>query len=59
VAISVLNTAVFLFNTLMMFIPYLFITVISKEFFTYLWTLPFCILFSLLLVYFIRDTYRA
>jgi MFS family permease len=59
VAISVLNTAVFLFNTVMLFIPYLFITVISKEFFTYLWILPFCILFSLLLIYFINDTYSA
>ena len=59
VAISVLNTAVFLFNTLMLFVPYLFITVISKEFFTYLWILPFCTLFSILLVYFIKDTYTA
>jgi MFS family permease len=57
VAISVLNTAVFLFNTLMLFIPYLFITVLSKDFFTYLWILPFFILLSLLLIYFIKDTY--
>ena len=41
VAIAVLNTSVFLANTLMLFIPYLFITETSKEFFTYLWTLPF------------------
>lgn len=56
VAISVLNTAVFLFNTLLLFIPYLFITTVSKEFFTYLWILPFFILFSILLIYFIKDT---
>jgi MFS family permease len=56
VAISVLNTAVFLFNTLMLFIPYLFITVISGEFFTYLWILPFFIILSILLLYFIKDT---
>ena len=56
VAISVLNTAVFLFNTLMLFIPYLFITIASKDFFTYLWILPFSIIFSLLLLYFIKDT---
>ncbi|WP_454781862.1 MFS transporter [Legionella sp. WA2022007384] len=56
VAISVLNTAVFLFNTLLLFIPYLFITAVSKDFFTYLWVLPFCTLFSILLIYFIKDT---
>ena len=57
VAISLLNTAVFLFNTLMLFIPYAFITNISKEFFTYLWILPFCTLISIMLVYFIKDTH--
>ncbi|MCW8442921.1 MFS transporter [Fluoribacter gormanii] len=56
VAISVLNTAVFLFNTLLLFIPYLFITTVSKDFFTYLWILPFCTLSSILLIYFIKDT---
>lgn len=58
VAISVLNTSVFLFNTFMLFIPYLFVTNLSKEFFTYLWVLPFSVIFSLLLLYFIKDTYR-
>lgn len=57
VAISVLNTSVFLFNTLLLFIPYLFVTTISKEFFTYLWILPFFVMVSLLLLYFIKDTY--
>jgi MFS family permease len=57
VAISFLNTGVFLFNTLMLFIPYLFVTHISKDFFTYLWTLPFCSLISIMLLYFIKDTY--
>jgi MFS family permease len=59
VAISVLNTAVFLFNTFMLFIPYLFVTVISKDFFTYLWILPFFVMLSLLLLYFIKDTYSS
>lgn len=59
VAISFLNTAVFLFNTLMLFIPYLFVTEISKEFFTYLWVFPFCTLISIFLLYFIKDTYRV
>lgn len=57
-ALSVTNTVVFLFNALMMFMPYLFITTLSKEFFTYLWLLPFCTLFSIFLVYFIKDTYQ-
>lgn len=59
VAISVLNTAVFLFNTLMLFIPYLFVTIISKDFYTYLWILPFFVMFSILLLYFIKDTYSS
>lgn len=56
VAISVLNTAVFLFNTLMLFIPFLFLTAFSADFFTYLWVLPFFLLLSILLVYFIKDS---
>lgn len=59
VAISVLNTAVFLFNTLILFIPYLFITEFSKTFFTYLWVLPFFLMISLLLLYFTKDTYQS
>jgi len=59
VAISFLNTAVFLFNTFMLFIPYLFVTYISKDFFTYLWILPFFSLISVLLLYFIKETYHA
>lgn len=57
VAISVLNTAVFLFNTFMLFIPYVFVTIASKDFFTYLWVLPFFVMIALLLLYFIKDTY--
>lgn len=58
VAISFLNMIVFLFNSLMLFIPYLFVTDFSKEFITYLWIFPFCTLISILLLYFIKDTYR-
>ena len=59
VAISFLNTLVFLFNTLLLFIPYLFVTAISKEFFTYLWILPCSALFSILLLYFIKDSFSG
>lgn len=56
VAISLLNTGVFLFNTVMLFIPYLFTTVLSASFYTYLWILPFFIVFSILLLYFVKDS---
>lgn len=56
VAVSVLNTAVFLFNTLLLFIPFLFLTVFSTDFFTYLWVLPFFLLLAILLVYFVKDS---
>ncbi len=59
VALSILNTSVFIFNTLMLFIPYIFITTLSKDFFTYLWILPFFLIFSLLLLYFINETYSS
>jgi MFS family permease len=57
VALSVTNTGVFLFNSLMMFIPYLFITQQSTSFFTYLWILPFFVLLSILLTYFVKESY--
>ena len=56
VAISLLNTVVFLSNTVLLFLPRLFITGASTQFFTYLWVLPFCVLFSILLMSWIRDT---
>lgn len=56
VALSVTNTGVFLFNALMMFIPLLLISQASPTFFTHLWILPFMILFSILLLYFVKDT---
>jgi MFS family permease len=59
VAISVLNTCVFLLNTLMMFIPSWFLTQYSPKFFTYLWTLPFIVLIALLLLYFIKDRFSV
>ncbi len=58
-AISVINAAVFIFNSLMLFIPLLFITEKSTQFFTYLWTLPFFIMFSILLLYFIKESYKG
>lgn len=57
VALSVTNTGVFLFNSLLMFIPYLFITKISTMFFTYLWVLPCCVIISILINYFLKESY--
>ncbi|MBA2654112.1 MAG: MFS transporter [Gammaproteobacteria bacterium] len=59
VALSMLNTIVFALNSIMLFIPYLFITTTSRDFFTYLWIFPFLVIFSLLLIYFIKDTYST
>lgn len=59
VAISVTNTVVFLFNTMMLLIPYAFITTSSTQFFTYLWVLPFCVMIAILLSYFIKETYSS
>jgi MFS family permease len=59
VALSVTNTGVFLFNTILMFLPYVFITSISTMFFTYLWVLPLCIIFSILLNYFVKESYSG
>lgn len=55
VALGIANTGVFLFNSVMLLIPYVFVTSISKEFFTYLWILPFCVMISILLNYFIQE----
>jgi MFS family permease len=57
VALGIINSSVFLFNTFLMFIPMIFITAFSATFLTYLWVLPFCILIALLLLYFIKETY--
>jgi len=56
--LSVVNTAVFLFNSLLLFIPYFFITKDSQSFFTYLWVLPSCVMVSMLLIYFVKETYK-
>ena len=58
VALSIVNTFVFLFNTLLIVLPYMFMTKMSQDFFTYLWILPFFGLSSLLCLYFIKDSYR-
>ncbi len=58
VALSLTNTCVFLFNTLLMFLPYLFVTQLSQDFYTYLWILPFSVMISILLFYFIKDTFH-
>lgn len=57
-AISAVNTGAFLYNTIMMFIPYLFITTSQTTFFTYLWVLPLNIMIAILFVFFIKDSYR-
>jgi len=58
VALSITNTGVFLFNTLLLFLPYLFVTSTSHTYFTYLWILPFSLIVSILFNYFICESYK-
>ncbi len=58
VALSFTNTGVFLFNTALLFIPDFFMTGNSNTFFTYLWILPFFVMISILLTYFVKESYR-
>ena len=58
VALGLVNTLVFLFNSFLLFLPRLFITETSLSFFTYLWILPFCVMISVLLAYFVKETYK-
>lgn len=57
VALSIANMGVFLFSSLMIFIPYAFLTGVSKMFFTYLWILPFFIIISILINYFVKESF--
>jgi MFS family permease len=57
VALGLINTCVFIFNTLLLFIPQLFITEASKSHFTFLWILPVTVLVSIFLAYFAKETF--
>lgn len=56
VALSITNTCVFLFNSIMIFLPSFFITS-GAFYYTYLWVLPFFILVSIFLIYFVKETF--
>lgn len=56
VALGLINTSVFIFNTALLFIPQLFITPMSQSYFTYLWILPVFVLISIFLGYFAKET---
>lgn len=57
VALGLINTTVFVFNTMLLFIPQLFITKASTTYFTSLWVLPACVLISIFLGYFVKETF--
>jgi MFS family permease len=59
VALGLINTSVFIFNTALLFIPQFFITEKSSTYFTYLWILPVCVLISIFLGYFVKETIPA
>ena len=56
VALGLINTLVFIFNTALLFIPQFFITQTSTSYFTYLWVLPVCVLISIFCGYFVKET---
>jgi MFS family permease len=56
VALGLINTCVFIFNTALLFIPRLFITEESTSYFTYLWVLPVAVLISIFCGYFVKET---
>ena len=56
VALGLINTSVFIFNTALLFIPQFFITKTSSSYFTYLWILPVCVLISIFCGYFVKET---
>jgi MFS family permease len=59
VALGLINTCVFIFNTLLLFIPQLFITKTSTSYFTSLWVLPASVLISIFFAYFVKETYST
>lgn len=58
-ALGLINTFVFIFNTALLFIPQFFITEASTSYFTYLWILPVCVLISIFCGYFVKETLRT
>lgn len=56
-ALGLINTSVFLWNTLLLFIPQIFITKTSQSYFTFLWVLPTSVLIAILLSYFVKETF--
>lgn len=58
-ALGLVNTCVFVFNTLLLFIPQLFITKQSKDYSTFLWVLPASVLISVLVSYFVKETFSS
>lgn len=57
VALGLINTCVFIFNTCLLFIPQFFITKASTTYFTSLWILPVSVLISIFLAYFVKETF--
>ncbi len=56
VALGLINTSVFIFNTALLFIPQFFTTKNSTTYFTSLWILPACVLISIFCGYFVKET---
>lgn len=58
-ALGLVNTCVFVFNTLLLFIPQFFVTEASQSYVTSLWVLPVSVLIAILLAYFVKETFPS
>lgn len=59
VALGLINTCVFIFNTALLFIPQFIATKDSPSYSTSLWILPVCVLISVFFAYFVKETYST
>lgn len=59
IALGLINTCVFVLNTLLLFIPQLFTPKASSTHFISLWVLPVVLLLSIFLSYFIKETIKG
>lgn len=57
VAIGIINMFVFIGSTLISFLPDVMIT--SKVYYTKLWVMPILLITAVMLIYFVKETYRS
>ncbi|MEK6248738.1 MAG: MFS transporter, partial [Planctomycetales bacterium] len=56
-AIGIINMFVFIGSTLISSLPYVMVT--STEIYTKLWVMPVLLVISIMMIYFVKETYRS